>query len=388
MHDSFIFHELGEERNDYFNAIAPPIIQTSNFAFNNFDDFQKAFHDPYNNLFYSRGNNPTLAILRKKLAALDGAEDCLLFGSGIAAISTPILALLKSGDHIVSVARPYGWVQRLFDVMLPRFGITTTYIDGTDVDHYRAALQPNTRLLYMESPNTFSFELQDIQAVARLAREHGAYSMIDNSYCTPLLQKPIALGVDLSAQSATKYISGHGDVLAGVVSGRKELIQRIYLSEHLIIGAGISPFSAWLLLRGLRTLPLRLKQVCETTKTIVEYLHGHSAVDRVLFPWGIQFTQQPLAELQMKDAGGLLSFTLLDNSLDKIKIFANALKRFKLSFSWGGYESLAIPYSISLKEEFNPANKHHGLIRLYVGLEDSKYLQEDLEQALAAVQKA
>ena len=236
---SYILNELGEERENYFNAIAPPIWQTSNFAFKTTSEFREGLRDEYSSWLYSRGNNPTVNILRKKLAALDGAEDALVFGSGMGAISTPILSLLNQGDHIVSVAKPYSWTTRLFDKVLPKYGINTTYVDGTVTENFEKALTPQTKLIYLESPNTLTFELQDLTAVARLAKANGILTMIDNSYCSPLYQQPYIMGIDLVAQSATKYIGGHSDVVAGVVAGSKELIKKIFDAEFLNIGGNI-----------------------------------------------------------------------------------------------------------------------------------------------------
>jgi cystathionine beta-lyase/cystathionine gamma-synthase len=384
MELSYILNELGEEREQYFNAIAPPIVQSSNFAFRTVAEFRAALADEYHATLYSRGNNPTVDILRKKLAALDGAEDALVFGSGIAAISIPILALLHQGDHIVSVARPYSWTIKLFEKLLPKFGITTTFVDGTRTENFEQALQPNTRLIYLESPNTFTYELQDLPAVAALARSRGIVTMIDNSYCGPLYQQPYRMGIDLVAQSATKFISGHSDVVAGVVTGSRAHIKKIFDGEFLNIGGNISPFNAWLLIRGLRTLPLRMERVCSTTHTVVDYLASHPKIERVIFPFHSSFAQYALAKQQMKNAGGLFSMVLRATTLQQVEMFCNSLQRFLMAVSWGGHESLVIPSAVSIKpEEFNPAEERHRLVRLYVGLEDADYLIRDLEQALA-----
>ena len=226
---SYILNELGEEREQYFQAVAPPIMQSSNFTFKSVSDFRQALADEYNATLYSRGNNPTVDILRKKLAALDGAEDALVFGSGIAAIAIPILALLNQGDHVVSVAKPYSWTIKLFERLLPKFGITTTFVDGTKTENFAAAIQPTTRLIFLESPNTFTYELQDLKAVATLAKSKNILTMTDNSYCSPLNQQPYKMGIDLVAQSATKFIGGHSDVVAGVVTGSKASLKRFLM---------------------------------------------------------------------------------------------------------------------------------------------------------------
>ncbi|HNT49020.1 MAG TPA: aminotransferase class I/II-fold pyridoxal phosphate-dependent enzyme [Cyclobacteriaceae bacterium] len=383
MELSYILNELGEERDSYFQAVAPPIIQTSNFTFKSVADFRKALANEYEATLYSRGNNPTVDILRKKLAALDGAEDALVFGSGIAAIATPILALLHQGDHVVSVAKPYSWTIKLFEKLLPKFGITTTFVDGTQVENFSNAIRPNTRLIYLESPNTFTYELQDIKAVSALAKKKGILTMIDNSYCSPLNQQPIKMGVDLVAQSATKFIGGHSDVVAGVVTGSKSIIKKIFDAEFLNIGGTISPMNAWLLIRGLRTLPIRLQRVCDSTKKVVDFLAQHPRVEKVIFPFHPGFTQYELAKKQMLDAGGLFSIVLKTDSVAGIEKFCNSLKHFLLAVSWGGHESLVIPSVVGFTpDQFDPANTNHRIIRLYVGLEDPDYLISDLKQAL------
>src|SRR6185437_11929911 len=194
MDISYIINELGEEREKYFNAIAPPIIQTSNFRVDTVDELKALFDDEYSGYLYSRGLNPTVEILRKKLAALDGAEDALVFNSGAAAIFAGVLANVKAGDHIVSVKAPYTWAQRMFDVILPRFGVTTTYIDGSNTGNWEQATRNNTVLYYLESPNSWDFALQDLKAVASLAKSKSIITIIDNSYCSPLYQKPIEMG--------------------------------------------------------------------------------------------------------------------------------------------------------------------------------------------------
>jgi cystathionine beta-lyase/cystathionine gamma-synthase len=382
---SYILNELGEERENYFNAIAPPIIQTSNFSFRNVAEFRTALADEYEAILYSRGNNPTVDILRKKLAALDGAEDALVFGGGVASIAVPLLALLKQGDHVVSVAKPYSWTVKLFERLLPKFGITTTFVDGTKTENFEKALQANTKLIYLESPNTFTYELQDLPAVAALAKSKGILTMIDNSYCSPINQQPYVMGIDLVAQSATKFIGGHSDVVAGVVTGSKAIIKKIFDAEFLNIGGNISPMNAWLLIRGLRTLPLRIQRVCASTKKVVDYLATHPRIERVIFPFHPSFPQYELAKKQMKDAGGLFSIVLKANTLEEVEKFCNSLKHFFLAVSWGGHESLVIPSAVSIKpHEFDMNNSTHRLIRIYVGLEDADYLIADLKQALEA----
>jgi len=381
---SYIINELGEERENYFNAVSPPIMQTSNFAFKKVDELRKAFEDEMAGYLYSRGINPTVDILRKKLAALDGAEDCLVFNSGAAAIFAGILANVKAGDHIVSVKAPYTWAQRTFDVILPRFGVSTTYIDGTNIGNWQQATRNNTILYYLESPNSWDYALQDLKAVASLAKSKGILTMIDNSYCSPLYQKPIEMGIDLVMQTATKYISGHSDTLGGVLSGSKQMMKKIFDSEYLNVGSGIQPFNAWLLIRGLRTLPARFDRITHSTAVVVKYLKQHPKVESLLFPLDDSFPQYELAKKQMTGACGLFTFALKADRMDTIVKFCESLQHIMMAVSWGGHESLVIPKcSGILPKDFNPSNREHRYVRMYVGLEDPQYLVADLEQALA-----
>ena len=379
---SYILNEFAEERENYFNAVSPPIMQTSNFVFNTVDEMRKAFADEYSTYLYSRGKNPTVEILRKKLAALDGAEDCLVFNSGAAAIFVAVLANVKAGDHIVSVDKPYTWAQKMFDNILPRFGVTTTYIDGTKIENFERAILPNTTVIYLESPNSWDYALQDLKAVAELAKAENITTIIDNSYCTPLYQKPIEMGIDLTLQTATKYISGHSDTLGGVLCGTKQMMERIFNSEYMTVGSGISPFNAWLLIRGLRTLPARLDRITASTKKVIDYLKQHPKVESLLFPLDESFPQHQLAKEQMTGGCGLLTFIIKAEQIRQIEKFCEDLQHIFMAVSWGGHESLVIPKCSSIQPgDFNAANKEHRMIRLYVGLEDPEYIIKDLEQA-------
>ena len=383
---SYILNELGEDRENYYHAIAPPIIQTSNFAFAKVDQMRKAFADEYSTFLYSRGLNPTVSILSKKLAALDGAEDCLVFNSGAAAIFAAVLANVKAGDHIVSVAKPYTWAQKMFNDILPRFNVSTTYVDGRDVKNFENAIQSNTSIIYLETPNSWNFDLQDLSAIAKIAKQKNIITICDNSYCTPLYQRPIEMGIDLVLQSATKYIGGHSDVIAGVLCGDAKMIERIFNSEFMTIGSGISPFNAWLLLRGLRTLPSRLQKITSTTKAVIGYLKQHKKVEEVIFPFDEDFPQYDLAKQQMDGACGLFSFVIKAQTIEEIEKFCESLKHILMAVSWGGYESLIIPGCASIQaDDFDAKNKDHRMMRIFVGLEDAEYIIEDLERGFMAL---
>ncbi len=383
---SHILTHLGEERDKYFNAISPPIIQSSNFAYKTLDEFRSAFSDELNNHIYTRGNNPTVQILRKKLAALEHAEDCLVFGSGIAAIAAAVMSNVKAGDHIICVEAPYGWINKLLTKYLHRFDVEHTFVDGTDIKHIIAAKKDNTSLLILESPNSITFECQDLKACADFAKSNNIITVIDNSYSSPYYQNPIDFGIDIVAHSGTKYINGHSDVVVGVVCSSKAMIQKIFHSELMNIGSILSPNDASLVIRGLRTLELRVKRSHESAMKIVAYLEKHPMVEQVYYPFSKNFPQYELATRQMRGAGGLFSIKLKVDSIELCEKFFHTLERFLLAVSWGGHESLVIPfcgfYNIPGQEDSSlPFN----LFRFYIGLEDPDWLMEDLDKAFAAL---
>src|SRR5450432_724469 len=377
---SYILNELGEGRADYFNAVSPPIMQTSNFRVNTVKELKRLFADEYSGYLYSRGQNPTVDILRKKLAALDEAEDCLVFNSGAAAIFAAVLANVNAGDHIISVKNPYGWVKRMFDLIFSRFNVETTYIDGTEIGQFENALKPNSRFIYLESPNSWSFAIQDIEKVSAFAKQHHLITLMDNSYCTPLYQKPIPLGIDISMQTATKYIGGHSDTLGGILTGSRAMMKKIFDCEYMSVGSGIQPFNAWLLIRGLRTLDTRLARITATTLEVLKYLKEHPRVESVLFPLDESFHQYELARKQMKHACGLISFFVKAGKRQEIVRFCENLKHIMMAVSWGGHESLILPRCASMEDaDFDPENEEHRMLRIYIGLESADYLTEDLE---------
>ena len=383
---SYIINHLGEEHAAYFNAIAPPIIQTSNFMFETVEHMRNAFKDEMSTYIYSRGVNPTVDILRKKLAALDSAEDALIFNCGSAAVFAGLLANVKAGDHILSVHHPYSWTTHTFDQILSRFGVSITYADGSDTEKFLSHVQPNTSLIFLESPNSWFLDLQDLEAIASFAKKRGIITMIDNTYCTPLYQRPIEYGIDLVMQTATKYIGGHSDTLGGVLTGSKKMMEKIFKSEYLAIGSGIQPMNAWLLLRGLRTLPARVDRIDHSTKKVLEYLKQEDKIEHIIFPHDPGFPQYELAKKQMKKAFGLLSFYIKAQKVEEIEKFCNGLKCFRMAVSWGGHESLIIPKCSGLdKTAFDPKEPAHRLIRLYIGLEDADFLIQDLQQGFSGI---
>ena len=386
MHLSDILFHHGENREEYYNSVSPPIIQSSNFVFDNLDDFRKALGDEMDSIIYTRGNNPTVAILRKKLAALEKAEDCLVFGSGASANAMAILSQVHQGAHIVCVNNAYSWTFKMLTEYLPKFGVTHTFVDGTNLEEIEAAIQPNTTLLFLESPTSAVLELQDLKACAAIAKKHGIVTAIDNSYASPIFQRPIEHGIDIVIHSGTKYLNGHSDVIVGVVCSSKEVIKKMFYAEFMTLGAIISPNDAMLVIRGLRTLELRMKRCHESAMKITSFLENHPKIQKVNYPFSPNSPQYDLAKKQMDGAGGLFSIHLKTDSMEKVEAFFHRLKKFSLAVSWGGHESLVLPfctfYNIPGKEDTTlPFN----LVRFYIGLEDPDWLIEDLEQALEII---
>lgn len=383
MHLSEILTHLGEDREDYFYAVSPPVIQTSNFVFPNLQAFRESFADEQEHHVYSRGNNPTVAMLRKKLAALEGTEDCLVFASGAGAIAAAVIGNVAAGDHIICQQGPYFWTAALLKKLLARFGVEHTFVNAGDLSAVEAARKPNTKVLYLESPNTFTFECQDLAACSAWAKKHGIVTMIDNSYSSPYYQNPAAFGIDIVLHSGTKYINGHSDVVAGVLCASKSMVRKIFESELMTLGGILGPHDAALVLRGLRTLPLRLERSSQSTAALIDRLEQHPKVERIWYPFHHGFPQLDLAKRQMRGCGGLFSVQFKAHSMETMEAFIHKLQRFLMAVSWGGHESLIIPtigfYNIPGREQ-PPA--HWSFCRFYIGLEDPDWLWEDLEQAM------
>ena len=366
-------------------SVVPPIYQTSLFTFVNYAEMADAFAGRKRQPMYSRGDNPTVMEFESKIAALEGAEAARAFSSGMGAISAMVLAFVGAGDRIVAVRNCYGDAYRLFERLLPHLGIKVDYVDGSDPDAVAAAL-PGAKLLYLESPSSMMFELQDIAHYARLAKQHGVVTTIDNSWATPLFQKPIAHGIDVVMHSASKYLGGHSDTVAGVVAGSNEMIDRINGRTYSYLGAKLSPFEAWLLLRGLRTLTLRLPHHMKSGLTIAELLKAHDSVERIMHP---AYSNHP-GKATLSGYSGLFSFEVTED-ID-VPTFIDALRIFRIGVSWGGHESLVVPALASLQQ--TPDANSIGrfgvsprTIRLHVGLESVEELWADLTNALTKAKR-
>jgi cystathionine beta-lyase/cystathionine gamma-synthase len=384
-HDlSYIINHLGEDRATYAHAVVPPIWQSGIFAFPTVARMRESFADEYGNHVYTRGNNPTVEILRRKIAALEGAEDALVFGSGAGAVAAAVLASVKHGDHVVAVAKPYSWTKTLLRQFLPRFGVETTFVDARDTATVEAALRPTTRLIMLESPNSLTFEQQDLSAIAMLAKARGIRTICDNSYATPLGQSPLALGIDIVVHSGTKYVNGHSDVMVGALCASEALCRDVFNGPYMTLGAILAPHDAWLVLRGLRTFPARMAQIAATTAAVVAFLRDHPRVTALHYPQARDAPQGELTRRQLKHANGLVSIEL-DTDLEGIARFCDALTRFLMAVSWGGYESLVFP--IAGVRDWRGREEQAGvpvrLVRLSIGLESADVLIADLRQALA-----
>lgn len=391
MKDKTMLIHYNEDRSKYQGAVVPPIYQNSLFVFENWDAIDIAFDNPTDNYIYTRGNNPSASIVEDKIAKLCGGEKAKLFASGMGAISSAILHYVKAEDHIITLKNVYGPANNFISTYLKsKCNIESTFVLGKDIKEFEDAIRPNTSLIYLESPSSAVFTLQDLEKISALAKKHNIKTIIDNSWATPIFQKPLELGIDMEVHSCSKYIGGHSDVVAGVIIGKEKDIDEIFINEAALLGAKVAPFEAWLILRSLRTLPFRMKEHEKNTIAVANFLNNHEAVKKVYYPGLEDFDQYELGKKQMSGYSGLFAFELKTEDLDKIKKFVNALEFFKIGVSWGGYESLVYAPAISYLKEMTPEqfknlNISLGTIRMSIGLEDSEDLIDDLSQALGQI---
>ena len=373
-----LLQHLGEETLFPYGSVTPPIVQTTLFTAPSLRTRHE--HGGLNDAgyVYTRESNPTVRLAEQKLAALEQTEDALCFASGMAAIASAILTFTRTGDHVVCVESAYLPTRMLLESWLTRYGVEATFVEGKCPEEFERALQPNTRLIYLESPSSMVFRLQDLRAVSQLARERGVLTLCDNSWATPIFQNPHALGIDLVLHSASKYLGGHSDLLAGVVAGRRELIEQVRQTRSLL-GGVLEPFGAWLLLRGLRTLPVRMERAHKSGLQVAEWLEAQPSIARVNHPGLPSHPQHALARQQMRGYGSLFSFETHPIAAEQAYAFADRLRLFRFGCSWGGYESLLLGWA---QGESEPAP---WLFRIYIGLENPDDLIRDLQGALPAL---
>jgi cystathionine beta-lyase/cystathionine gamma-synthase len=365
--------------------LATPIYQTSTFEVTDNDEQLRATGSDH---YYTRYGNPTNTAAEKTVATLEGVDAALTFASGMGAVTTTLLALLKSGEHIVAQRDIYGGVNKFLSQWLPKMGIETTFVDTTDYEQHARAIRPNTRLLYVESPTNPTLRIVDFKKVAGIARKHRLTSMIDSTFGTPLNQRPAEFGIDLIMHSGTKYLAGHTDLICGVVAGRQDLIDQI-LQTRTTLGNCMDPHASWLLLRGLKTLAVRVARQNENARRVAEFLSEHAKVRSVHYPFLKGHPQHGLACEQMSGGGGMVTFEV-EGSGDDARRVTEALRLFALAPSLGGVESLvSIPVLTShlmvAPKERQDMGITEQMIRLSVGIENADDLIADLELALEAV---
>jgi cystathionine beta-lyase len=368
----------GDDPARFLGAPVPPIYQNSLFTVPDAESFfnRAARHpDGYD---YTRCANPTTDVLETKLAALERTEAARCFGSGMAAVSAAILYGVKAGDHIVAVETVYGPTRQFLTEYLPRFQVQVTFVRGDDPDQFRAACRPETRLFYLESPSSLVFRQQDLAAVATIAREREILTVIDNSWASPYFQNPADFGIDLILHSATKYLGGHSDLVAGVVMGPRRHLDPLKAQEGQLLGGILDPFASWLMLRGVRTLPVRMDRHQQSALTVARFLERHPAVVCVHYPGLDSDPQHGLGRRQLRGTSGLLSFELKDGTRERACGALDRLHYFGIGVSWGGFESLATP--LCLPDPKGGPDRWG--MRLHIGLETVEDLLEDLDQAL------
>lgn len=380
----------GSEKNAY-GALATPIFQTSTFVFDSAEQGGARFALEEPGYIYSRLGNPSCTKVEKKLALLEGAEAAMSTASGIGAVTSAIWILVQTGDHIVAHRTLYGCTHAYFTHGLSRYGIEVTYVDMRDPQEVAKAMRPNTKVVYLESPANPNMDMIDIAAVAEIAhRQEGVQVMVDNTYCTPYICRPLEHGADIIIHSATKYLNGHGDVIAGFVVGKEEYINQVrLLGVKDLTGASLSPFDAFLIDRGMKTLPIRVEKHSANAQKVAEFLEKHPQVSSISYPGLESFPQRDLVKKYMSLPGGMISFEL-KGGMDAGKKLINAMQMCKVAVSLGDAETLiqhpaSMTHSPYTPEERAMANISDGLVRLSVGLEDPEDIIADLKQGLDAL---
>ncbi|WP_049576291.1 trans-sulfuration enzyme family protein [Nonomuraea sp. SBT364] len=383
MDDDWICGRFGEDEPWTLGAVNPPVFDNSVFTFGSAVELGEAIRNEDERYVYWRGTNPTVDLLQRKLAALERAERAKCFGSGMGAISATISSLVSAGDHVLVLGAVYGPTTQ-FLRYLEKFGVTHDH--AVDLDACDSAIRPNTRLLYFESPSYMRYEIFDLAVVTGWARERGLVTVMDNTWSTPIFQKPLTLGVDLVVHSLSKYAGGHSDVVGGVVAGPSRLIRPLALTEYQLYGAAMSPHDAAKVIKGLRTLPVRMAAHQERGLAVAGFLAGHPAVRRVNHPGLPSHPGHDIALGQMSGFSSLFSFELATESRDEVSTFLDGLRHFRIGVSWGGFESLVNAPALTTEESVRATmGIPVGLVRLSVGLEPADTLIKDLGGALDGI---
>ncbi len=366
------------------------IFPTSSYVYNSAAQAAARFSGDEPGNIYSRFTNPTVRTFEDRLAALEGAESCVATSSGMAAIMSTCLGLLKTGDHIVSSRSIFGSTVVLFNNYMARFGVATSYVDLTDINDWEAAIQDNTRILFLETPSNPLVEIADLRQLAELAHQHDCLLVVDNCLCTPALQKPLALGADVVIHSATKYLDGQGRGVGGAVLGSKEVVGADVYAVLRTTGPTMSPFNAWIFLKGLETLSLRMKAHCDNAMRLAQWLNQHPAVGRVYYPGLESHPGHQLAAAQQNDFGGLLSFELKNNSREQAWQIVDKTRLLSITANLGDVKSTITHPATTTHgrvpvEEREKAGISDGLLRIAVGLESIQDIENDLQRGLGSI---
>ena len=372
-----------------FNEHSEAMYLTSSFVFDDAAEAARRFSGEEEGMVYSRYTNPTIQMLETRLAALEGAESCVSTASGMSAILAAVMSLMKAGEHIVASRSVFGATIQLFNNILQRFGVDTTFVEPTQLDHWTSAIRPNTRLLFVETPSNPLTEVVDIRALSDVAHEAGALLAVDNCFCTPALQRPIEHGADVVIHSATKYLDGQGRVLGGAVLGRRDVIRAPLTSFLRSAGPVLSPFNAWVILKGLETLKLRMDAHCQAAHEIAAWLEQHPQVSRVFYPGLESHPQHQLAMRQQSAAGGIISF-VVDGGRDAAWKVVDATRLISITANLGDAKStITHPASTThgklSADVRSAAGISEGLLRVAVGLEAVDDIKADLDRGLARI---
>jgi len=386
--ETLAVHAGAEPVEKHFGAVSVPIYNASLFAFSDAESGGKIHNYEAEGFFYSRLGNPTTDALEKALCELEKGEDALCFASGMAAITTTILGLVETGAHIVAPESHYATTGAFLGFLAEKFGVETTFVDAGDAENYKNAARENTKIFYIETPANPTLQITDIAEVARFAREKNVISIADNTFATPFNQNPLALGVDLVVHSATKYLGGHSDLSAGAIIGSRAIVNKIRHSSMKLFGGCLSPNTAWLVLRGIKTLAVRMEKHNSNAEEIAQVLVNHSKVKTVFHPSLANHQNHEIAKKQMRGFGGMIAFDV--GTIEAGKTFLNNLKLVTIATSLGGVETIA-QHSASMTNANTPKDLREkagitdGLIRLSVGIENADDLIRDLENALDSI---
>ena len=369
---------LGDDYDRYLGAIVPPIFQNTLFT-------RKTKSHGYT---YTRVSNPTLETAEQKIAALEEGEQALVFSSGMSAITAALMYFMEKDCHIISLKSAYTPARKFIDTYMTKFGVESTFLSGENVEEFEQAIRPDTKIIYLESPVSNVFSMQDLEQIAKLAKSRGIATIVDNTWATPLFQNPLLFGIDVVVHSASKYLGGHSDIIGGVLISSKEIAESIMHNERGMYGAVMDPHQAWLLTRGLRTLPLRMEKHQQSGLEVAKFLQEHPLVEKVFYPGLKEHPQYELGQKQMSGYCGLMSF-IPKGAVLPITSMPKAMDIFEVGPSWGGFESLMnFPGAGITPEASELTGIPAGLVRISVGLENVQSIMEDLDRGLHSMTRS